>query len=182
MLPTLLRGEQRFPPAIAWDSQECSQRVSAVSQAQPISAPQSSSMLITSPSLLLMSPFPPAIFKDPTRQKLEDLQCKDTGCCGLVLAAELCVPPAGQDRTHRGFCTISWVISSCWGRSSHGSADGAMNGRGRRLFCTQAKLQKTEKTILYKLLSSFPVPSSLIRNTGDWGKGGGRNHNTKRKP
>lgn len=69
------------------------------------------------------------------------------------------------------------------GRSSHGSAAGAVNGRDSRPFCMQVKLQKVEKQgffFWYKLLSSSLSPH-LGSETLEFGesRGGGEAGNQR---
>lgn len=156
--------EKRFPSAIAWGSQEHFLWVSAVSQALPVSAPQSSFTLTTSPTLLMWL-FPWLFLRLGQAKLCSSLGWDGAGCRAVRASSRAASHPP---RLLHNFLGYFKLLS---GRAKHWSAAGAVNGRGRRRpSCAQARLREMDRAVLCQLLSSFPVPSSRSRKAGDWGR------------
>jgi len=154
-----------------------------VSWAEPISAPQSISLLITSPSFLTC-PFLSALFKTSPGKSFEICNTRRhrLGWVGPGRRAVRVSSRAGSDPP--GFLHNFLGYFKLSGKSGHWSAAGATSGRGGRPFSTQARLQRMEKLfcINYSPLLSPRLGSEMLDTRGRGGGKATQNTNPERLP
>lgn len=181
LLPALLGGEWRFPPSIAWVSQECFWQVSAASRAAACPCSSKLSMLVTSPSLLLTCSFPSAIFKTPPGKSFKICNARAQAGVGWSwLQSCVCLQPGGI-RPSGAFAQFPGLFQAV-GKVQPQERCRSHEWEGQAAFLYASEAAENRKTVLYKLLSSSSAPLPWIRKAGDWGGGREKTTDTKHEP